>query len=87
MDLKKEMEYIENFIGRLTDEEFLSMLEECGNNAILSTQEIQRHFIEEGFYEADFKYVAKSGYQLSRKFQPYEEFDKIDMKYGQGAAA
>ena len=51
MDLKKEQDYIKGFMKALTDEEFMLMLEECGNNIILPTQEIQQYLSKDGYYE------------------------------------
>lgn len=31
-NLKKELEYVENFFGELTDNEFMQMYEECANS-------------------------------------------------------
>lgn len=50
MDLKKEQEYIENFFEDLTDEEFMQMLRECGNNLILPTKQIYSELVRESFY-------------------------------------
>lgn len=37
MNLKREQEYIKNYIEKMTDEEFEKVMEECGNEVILPT--------------------------------------------------
>lgn len=87
MDLRKEQEYIAKFFEELTDEEFVTMLEECGNSTILPTQEIHHHLLTEGFYDRDCKYALKTSYQVSKKLKTYEKYDNRCLKVGQGEAA
>lgn len=87
MDLKKEQDYIKGFMKALTDEEFMLMLEECGNNIILPTQEIQQHLSKDGYYEENVRYARKSSYQLSEKLKGYDEYNTNDINRIQKGAA
>lgn len=87
MNLKKEQKYIRNFFEQLTDREFIEMLDRCGNNTILPTEEIYHKFLLEGFYSENNKYSIKSGYQISTKHKRYKKYDKNFSEYGQGAVA
>lgn len=75
MDLRKEQEYINDFINGLSDQEFIEMLSECGNDGIMSTTKIHSHFIKEGFYDCDLKYATKSFYQ-SENLYSYAEYEE-----------
>ena len=87
MDLRKEQEYIDNFICGLSDQEFVTMLEECGNSIILPTEEIHRHLVEARYYEENIRYAKKSTYQLPRELQGYDEYDTNDTEPKRKVAA
>lgn len=86
MNLKREQEYIKNFIENMTDEEFEKAMTECDNEIILPTEEIYTVLKTEGVYDSIlYQYTTKTNYVETEKISKWRGFLIAD--HGQGAAA
>lgn len=86
MNLKREQEYIKNFIENMTDEEFEKAMAECGNEIILPTEEIYTILKTEGLYDSIlYQYTTKTDYVETEKISKWRGFLIAD--HGQEVAA
>lgn len=86
MNLKREQEYIKNFIDKMSDEEFEKAMRECGNGTILPTEDIYTVLKNEGFYDSIlYQYTRKTNYVEPEDISKWRGFLISD--HGQGVAA
>ena len=86
MNLKREQEYIKNFIESMSDEEFDKAMAECGNETILPTKDIYTDLKNEGFYDSLlYQYTTRTNSVESEEISKCRGFLISD--HGQGVAA
>lgn len=86
MNYEFEKEYIKKFIADMTEEELIAAMKECGNETIMSTQDILQELKGNGFYDISPQYKVRSNYMTSGKSREYDKFTLVSDS-GQGAAA